>query len=53
MFSISVNVAHDREHIGGHVALDIDAEARLNAVIERRLKRRHAVPNLHLDGRAR
>ena len=29
--------AHDREHIRGHVALDIDAEARLNAVIERRL----------------
>jgi hypothetical protein len=42
--------AHDREHIRGHVALNIDAKARLNAVIECRLKRRHAVPHLHLDG---
>jgi hypothetical protein len=41
---------HDREHIRGHVAFDIDAEARLNAVIERRLERWHAVSHLHLDG---
>src|SRR5215472_9944562 len=44
--------AHDREHVGGHVALDIDAKARLNAVIECRLERRHSVPHLHFDGRA-
>jgi hypothetical protein len=29
--------SHDREHVGGHVAFDINAEARLNAVIECRL----------------
>jgi hypothetical protein len=41
--------AHDRKHVCGHVAFDIDAEARLDAVVERRLQWRHAVPHLHLD----
>src|ERR1700720_4188155 len=43
--------AHDREHVSGHIALEIDAETRLDAVIERPLKRRHSMSHLHFDGR--
>src|SRR5260370_20144290 len=42
--------AHDREHVSGHIALDIDAETRLDAVIERRLKPRHSMSHLPFDG---
>ena len=43
--------AHDGEHVGCHVAFDIDAETGADAEIERCLERRHPVPHLHLDGR--
>ena len=43
--------SHVGEHVRRHVALDIDAQAGPDAVIERRLKRRHPVTHLHLDRR--
>src|SRR5206468_9915894 len=41
--------SHDREHIGGHIRLDVDAEAWPNSIIERRLNGWHSMPHLHLN----
>ena len=41
--------AHDGEHVGGHIAFDIHAEAGANAVVERGLEGRHAVAHLHFN----
>src|SRR5215813_10349429 len=41
--------SHDREHIGGHVRLDVDAEAWANPIIQGCLNGWHSMPHLHLD----
>src|SRR5690606_11673239 len=41
--------AHLRKHVRRLVGLDVDAETGANAVVERTLYRRYAVPHLHLD----
>jgi hypothetical protein len=41
--------AHQREGIGGHVRIDVGAEAGQDAVVESLLKGRHPVAHLHLD----